>query len=455
MHPDLLDLDSNFTFLSEDLPILSVSDLSFNLKQLVEKQFKKVKVKGEVSSLKRHTSGHVYFTLKDKDSVLNATCWRGTSLKVQLEEGAEVIITGRLTTYISRSQYQINVESVEIAGEGALLKLLIERKNRLQAEGLFGRKRPLPLFPKRIGIITSPTGAVIQDILHRIQDRYPCHIVLWPVAVQGAGAAEQIRAAIEGFNTLPVLDQPSLLIVARGGGSLEDLWCFNEEIVVRATASSMIPIISAIGHETDTTLIDWAADLRAPTPTAAAELATPILSQVAYTLHQYNASLYRLIQRQLRNDTTNLVNLGRALLSPRQILEHTMLRLDDWSDRLLKAQQVLLSYRHQTLSSFILRPPVLIIQRGQELLSSLFERFIRGYQRFLQQQQERLNWHQLSLEQNSYQRILKRGFCLITTSQGVTCKANQFTEDLRLPLSLQFSDGKVHIDALVKNITLD
>jgi exodeoxyribonuclease VII large subunit len=243
----------------------TVTELSQALKRTVEERFSWVRVRGEVSGFKRAASGHLYMTLKDENAVLDAVCWRGVAgrLSVAPEDGLEVIATGRLTTYPGRSKYQIVIESLELAGEGALLKLLEERRKKLAAEGLFdeARKQALPYLPDVIGVVTSPTGAVIRDILHRLADRFPRHVLLWPVLVQGEGAAGQVAAAIEGFNALKPggeVPRPDLLIVARGGGSLEDLWAFNEEVVVRAAAASGIPLISAVGHETDTTLIDFA-----------------------------------------------------------------------------------------------------------------------------------------------------------------------------------------------------
>ena len=255
-------------------PPLSVSELSGALRRTIETTFGEVRVRGEISGFKRHGSGHCYFTLKDENACIDAVIWRSsaTTLAFRPEDGAEVIATGKLTIYPGRSKYQIVVERMELAGEGALLALLERRRKALAAEGLFdaGRKRKLPFLPRVIGVITSPTGAVIRDILHRLEDRCPTHVILWPVAVQGDGASERIATAIRAFPS--VTPRPDLLIVARGGGSLEDLWAFNEEIVVRAAAASTIPLISAVGHETDTTLIDFASDRRAPTPTAAAEM---------------------------------------------------------------------------------------------------------------------------------------------------------------------------------------
>src|SRR5579871_5912636 len=261
-----------------NLPEFTVSELSAAVKRSLEQGFAYVRVRGEVSGFKRHGSGHCYLSLKDSEAVLDAVIWRMTAQRLALkpEDGMEVVCTGRITTFPGRSKYQLVIESVELAGVGALLKLLEDRRKRLAAEGLFdaSRKRKLPFLPEVVGVVTSPTGAVIRDILHRLQDRFPRRVLLWPVAVQGEGAAMQVAAAIEGFNRLRpegAVPRPDLLIVARGGGSLEDLMAFNEEIVVRAAAASAIPLISAVGHETDTTLIDYASDKRAPTPTAAAE----------------------------------------------------------------------------------------------------------------------------------------------------------------------------------------
>jgi exodeoxyribonuclease VII large subunit len=266
----------------DNSPPLSVSELSSALKRTIETAFGDVRVRGEISGFKRHGSGHCYFTLKDDNACIDALIWRTstTALAFKPEDGAEVIATGKLTTYPGRSKYQIVVERMELAGEGALLALLERRRKALAADGLFdtARKRKLPFLPRVIGVVTSPTGAVIRDILHRLEDRCPTHVILWPVPVQGDGAAQKVAAAIRGFASFSPV--PELLIVARGGGSIEDLWAFNEEEVVRAAAESPIPLISAVGHETDTTLIDFAADLRAPTPTAAAELAVPVRSEL-------------------------------------------------------------------------------------------------------------------------------------------------------------------------------
>src|SRR3954451_3974617 len=287
----------------DNSPPLTVSELSGALKKSIESAFGQVRVRGEISGFKRHGSGHCYFTLKDETACIDAVIWRGNAaaLAFRPEDGAEVIATGKLTTYPGRSKYQIVVERMELAGEGALLALLERRRKALTAEGLFApeRKRKLPFLPRVIGVVTSPTGAVIRDILHRLEDRCPTRVILWPVPVQGEGAAAKIAAAIRGLAALE--PRPDLLIVARGGGSIEDLWAFNEEEVVRAAAESPIPLISAVGHETDTTLIDHAADRRAPTPTAAAEIAVPVRSELVAQLrelqHRAQECLSRRIER--------------------------------------------------------------------------------------------------------------------------------------------------------------
>src|SRR6266513_1846133 len=310
-----------------NLPEYSVSELSQALKRSVEENFSHVRVRGEISGYKRHSSGHCYFALKDAEAVLDAVCWRQTAIRLPIrpEDGMEVVCTGRLTTYPGRSKYQLVVDSIALAGIGALLRILEERRQRLAAEGLFAaeRKKKLPFLPEVIGIVTSPTGAVIRDILHRLADRFPRRVLLWPVAVQGEGAAAQIAAAIHGFNRLAAggpVSRPDLLIIARGGGSLEDLMPFNEEIVVRAAAASVIPLISAVGHETDTTLIDHASDRRAPTPTAAAEMAVPVRLDLIGELNTKTGRLTGGLSRLFTSHRQNLAGLARGLPDPQDLL---------------------------------------------------------------------------------------------------------------------------------------
>ena len=320
----------------DNSPALTVSELSGALKRSIEDAFGQVRVRGEISGFKRHASGHCYFTLKDENACIDAVIWRSgaAALAFRPEDGAEVIATGKLTTYPGRSKYQIAVDRMELAGEGALLALLEKRRKALAAEGLFdaSRKRRLPFMPRVIGVVTSPTGAVIRDILHRLEDRCPTRVILWPVPVQGEGAAAKIAAAIRAFPSLE--PRPDLLIVARGGGSIEDLWAFNEEEVVRAAAENPIPLISAIGHETDTTLIDHASDLRAPTPTAAAELAVPVRSELFAQLGELRHRAQHCLSRQIERGRERFDLTVCRWPEPSAIFAHIVQRLDEVGERL-------------------------------------------------------------------------------------------------------------------------
>lgn len=326
---------------SGNQPEYTVSELSGAVKRVIEGEFGLVRVRGEVGRVSRPASGHLYFDLKDDRSVIAAISWKGQVARMQVrpEEGMEVIATGRMTTFPGQSKYQLIVDDVAPAGAGALMAMLEKRRAALQAEGLFdpGRKKPIPYLPGVIGVVTSPSGAVIRDILHRLRDRFPRHVLIWPVAVQGQSCAAEVAAAIRGFNALEPggpIPRPDLLIVARGGGSLEDLWGFNEEIVVRAAAASRIPLISAVGHETDTTLIDHAADLRAPTPTAAAELAVPVRLELLASLDALAARQTRAMAQGAANRGQRLRDLARALPRLETLLAQPAQRLDLWSGRL-------------------------------------------------------------------------------------------------------------------------
>src|SRR5690349_8865965 len=326
-------------------PEFTVSELSSALKRTVEDRFGFVRVRGEISGFRGpHSSGHCYFALKDENAKIEAVIWKGTfgRMRVKPEEGLEVIARGKLTTFAGSSKYQIVIDSLEPAGLGALMALLEERKKKLAAEGLFdeARKQLLPFLPEVIGVVTSPTGAVIRDILHRLADRFPRHVIVWPVKVQGDGSAEQVAAAIRGFNALPDggrIRKPDLLIVARGGGSLEDLWSFNEEIVVRAAAESMIPLISAVGHETDVTLIDFASDKRAPTPTAAAEIAVPVRAELMAEISALTSRRLACWQRGISQRRKELNLLSRALPAAEDVLAGPRQRLDACAERLPRA----------------------------------------------------------------------------------------------------------------------
>ncbi len=320
---------------------LSITEISARLKRAVEDRFGFVRVRGELSGVKRAASGHLYLALKDEGARLDGVMWKGGVARLGFvpEDGVEVVASGKLTTYPGRSNYQLVIERMEVAGEGALLALLAKTRARLEAEGLFdaSRKRPIPFLPRVIGVVTSPTGAVIRDILHRLADRCPSHVIVWPVLVQGQGAAAQVAAAVRGFSELapdgPV-PRPDLVIVARGGGSVEDLWAFNEEIVVRAIAACSVPVISAVGHETDTTLADFAADLRAPTPSAAAELAVPVHAELAATLAQLGLRQRRAVLRPVALGRERLEVRARRLPAPQALLAPLAQRLDDGGERL-------------------------------------------------------------------------------------------------------------------------
>ncbi len=323
---------------------LSITEISSRLKRTVEERFGFVRLRGELSGVKRAASGHLYCSLKDEGARIDGVMWKGQAprLAFQPEDGIEVIASGKLTTYPGRSNYQIVIERMEVAGEGALLAMLAKTRARLEAEGLFAssRKRPIPYLPRVIGVVTSPTGAVIRDILHRLEARFPVHVLVWPVLVQGQGAGAQVAAALRGFSELAeagAIPRPDLVIVARGGGSVEDLWAFNEEIVVRAIAQSTIPVISAVGHETDTTLADYAADLRAPTPTAAAELAVPVLEELRDQLAGLALSQRRAVLRGMALGAERLEARARRLPAPSAMLAAPAQRLDDSADRLRRA----------------------------------------------------------------------------------------------------------------------
>jgi exodeoxyribonuclease VII large subunit len=483
-----------------NVPEYTVGELSHALKRTVEGAFERVRVRGEISGFKRHGSGHLYFALKDSEAVLDAVCWRGAAGKLGLapEDGLEVICTGRLTTYPGRSKYQIVIDRMELAGQGALLKLLEERRRKLAAEGLFdaARKRKLPYLPDIIGVVTSPTGAVIRDILHRLADRFPRHVLVWPVAVQGEGAAQQIAAAIEGFNRLapdgPV-PRPDVLIVARGGGSLEDLWAFNEEIVVRAAAASAIPLISAVGHETDTTLIDFASDLRAPTPTAAAELAVPVRTELLAQVMDRGARIMAALGRLIGERRLRVEGLGRGLGDPRRLIEQAAQALDDRGERLKLAIDAGLERRRnqvERIAARLVHPARQIaekvalvagetralkagfqsflaertrryervahrlrgesitqdVERQSRRLDEFGQRLDRAGGRLVAPSAERLQRLAQLLDSYSYARVLERGFALVRTGVGEPVTAAAAVEP-GAALTIAFHDGTVRATA--------
>lgn len=429
----------------------SVSEISNAIKRTVEDQFGYVRLRGELSGFKRHSSGHLYMALKDDKAVIDGVMWRGNAARLGFrpEDGLEVVVTGKVTTYPGRSKYQIVIDHMEPAGVGALMALLEQRKKQLASEGLFleEHKKRLPFLPKVIGVITSPTGAVIRDILHRLNDRCPRHVLVWPVAVQGDGAAEQVAQAIEGFNGLAKdgdVPRPDVLIVARGGGSLEDLWAFNEEVVVRAAAASDIPLISAVGHETDTTLIDYASDRRAPTPTAAAEMAVPVLADLRYTVGDLGVRLDRSIARNMERRDERVIALGRAMPKLRDLIAIPSQRLDEMADRLPRALSVLVNEKRGRLEriSGRLQGRLLatsLAQHDRHLLE-LDARMTRALSYQMKSAGERLNATTRLMDSLSYERVLERGFAVVLDEKDkvISTAANVKSG---AALKLRFRDG--------------
>lgn len=446
----------------------TVSDLAQAVKRTVEGTFGEVRVKGELSRITKHSSGHIYFDIKDEGAVIHAAWFRGAQKAAAvklLEQGAEVVVSGRLSTYPARSEYQLIASTIELAGVGALLKLIEERKKKLAAEGLFdaARKKALPFLPRTIGIITSPTGAVIQDMLHRLRDRFLPQVLFWPVTVQGEDAADQVRAAIEGFQTFT--PRPDVLIVARGGGSIEDLMPFNDEALVRAVAASAIPVISAIGHETDWTLIDLAADVRAPTPTGAAEFAVPVKADLLAATATLRQRLELSSLRYLRQQRLTLDGVVRGLGQPRSLLENMMQRLDERSLRLSHALRSWLAAHQLRLARLTPRAPLDQVGRCRQRLDERSLRLSHALEQWLQV--HRLQLARLSLRAPvaqidraaqrldllarmmtavSYQSVLERGFALVMDEAG---HAVARAADAPEALQLRFSDGVLRVQKSV------
>lgn len=436
---------------------LSVSELSNKLKRVVEDEFSFVRVRGEISKVTVAKSGHLYTALKDDAAVIDAICWKGTlsRLGIKPEEGMDVVCTGRLTTYPGRSNYQLIIETMELAGQGALLKMLEDRKKKLAAEGLFdaSRKKQLPYLPRTIGVITSPTGAVIRDIMHRLNDRFPRRVLLWPVIVQGPTAAKNVTDAITGFNALPDdhPDRPDLLIVARGGGSMEDLMPFNDEMLVRAAAMSRIPLISAVGHETDTTLIDYASDFRAPTPTAAAERAVPVRRDIMARLLDDEKRLFSGVQKLLRQKVTEVTGLSRGLGDPKRKLEQTAQKLDHLSMRLDQGLSSWLQKRRAVMqelqAKLSLQALVQKMTSHRRMLDSHAERLKNSEEKIFQNRRQKLDSVSALLESLSFQRVLDRGYAVVFDNKGnlVTSAAAASAEK---KLDIQFKDGKIKTETV-------
>ncbi len=410
-----------------NVPEWTVSDLSRQLKRMVEGSFSHVRVRGEIGECKLHSSGHLYLSLKDEGAVLAAVCWKGQVAKLGLKPatGMDVVCTGKLTTYAGQSKYQMNVESMALAGVGALLKMLEERRVKLAAEGLFdeSRKKAIPFLPRVIGVVTSPTGAVIRDILHRLEERFPRRVLVWPVPVQGEGAAEKIATALRGFNALAEggkTPRPDVLIVARGGGSLEDLMPFNEEVVVRAVAESRIPVISAVGHETDTTLVDYAADLRAPTPTAAAEKAVPVRAELIEHVGKAGLRLHSAMRRLLQERSERIGFLAQALGDPMRALHPLMQRLDERGERLAVAW----SGYYRRLQARVaeaggrLRHPRDVVRLAAQRLEAMAQRMNASARERMMGVEKKLDRLGAMLEALSPRAVLGRGYGLIYDSAG-------------------------------------
>ena len=444
---------------------LSITEISSILKRTVEERFGYVRLRGELSGVMRARSGHMYCSLKDEKSVIDGVMWRGNAgrLAFHPEDGLEVIASGKLTTYAGRSKYQIVIDNLEIAGEGALLALLEKTRARLEAEGLFASesKKRLPYLPRTIGVVTSPTGAVIRDILHRLSDRFPSHVLVWPVLVQGQGAASQIAQAIRGFSDLPVegtaVPRPDLVIVARGGGSIEDLWSFNEEEVVRAIAECSIPIISAVGHETDTTLADYAADQRAPTPTAAAEMAVPVRADLAAFLGDLGNRQSRAIHRPIELGRERLEARARRLPAPDQLLQPQAQRLDELTERLRRGLIDRSSEGRTKLAGASARLSVQLLQRslhdaqGQLSNARLVPQLVT---RPLQQKRNSLEALARLASQFHPEKPLERGYAIVRDDTGAALTSRAAAAQHNT-LSLQFADGPLDVSSGTGPVSAD
>ncbi|MFK5998474.1 MAG: exodeoxyribonuclease VII large subunit [Rhodobacterales bacterium] len=441
----------------QNTPEFSVSEISGKVKRMIEGEFGHVRVRGEIGRVKRYASGHIYFDLKDENAVLNAVTWKGQAAKlsVQPEEGMEVIAVGKLTSFPKQSKYQMNVMELRVAGVGALMAMLEKRKKALAAEGLFDldRKRPIPYLPEVIGVVTSPSGAVIRDILHRLRERFPRKVLIWPVAVQGTRCADEVTRAIEGFNAMTTggaMPRPDLIIVARGGGSIEDLWGFNEENVARAAAASDIPLISAVGHETDTTLIDYASDKRAPTPTAAAEIAVPVRAELAAWLAGMEERRVRALADGIARRGQRLRDLSRAMPNPVDVVAMQGQKLDMIAARLPRALQGMTQVKRVLLAerSAALRPLALrqLIAQKQQDLQRVASDLANAPARQMERWQDRLAGLKRLLETLGYTATLERGFAVVRGFDGAvlsTVKAAKASGGL----DIEFKDGHFKMDA--------
>jgi exodeoxyribonuclease VII large subunit len=439
----------------ENAPEFSVSELSSVLKRMIEGEFSNVRIRGEVGRVSRPASGHLYFDLKDDKSVIASVTWRGQASKLatQPEEGLEVVATGKITTFAGQSRYQMIVSEMSVAGIGALMAQLEKRKKKLEAEGLFDKniKKEIPYLPEIIGVVTSPSGAVIRDILHRLSDRFPRKVLLWPVSVQGESCAPDVTAAINGFNKLTpggAMPRPELIIVARGGGSIEDLWGFNEESVVRAAFESEIPLISAVGHETDTTLIDLASDLRAPTPTAAAEYAVPVRADLMGWLSSMEERRVRSLTSNLEIKRQRLKDLSRGLPTPADLVAMAAQRLDAVSDRLPRALSAVSNNKRTLLlqTSAGLRGRLLqnrLIDRTKEM-----NRFVKSIEAnirlIIQRNQSSLDGLERIRQTLGYEATLRRGYTVVRNKDGKLITRLKEAE-VNKELEIEFYDGKTSL----------
>lgn len=433
---------------------LTISEISQSLKRTVEDRFGYVRVRGELSRVSRPRSGHIYTTLKDDKANLDAVIWKGNAARLAFapEEGLEVIASGKLTTYPGQSKYQIVIDTLEIAGEGALLALLEKTRARLEAEGLFARerKRSLPFLPRTIGVVTSPTGSVIRDILHRLADRFPSQVLVWPVLVQGQGAAEQVAGAIRGFSQIqpggPVA-RPDVVIVARGGGSIEDLWGFNEEIVVRAIAECSIPVISAVGHETDTTLADYAADRRAPTPTAAAEMAVPVRVELEATVADFAARQRRAVHRPLELGRERLEARVRRMPKIEALLQPQAQRLDDLSERLRRGLRDRAGQGRERLAGTAARLGPRLLTQALEGRRDRLGRVRLDpvlVERPIARGRDRLASLMRLVEQLHPDKPLERGYAMVRDPEG-TVVTSSAQAGASTSLTLKFKDGELAV----------
>ena len=441
----------------QNAPEFSVSEISGAVKRMIEGEFSHVRIRGEVGRVSRPASGHMYLDLKDDRSVLASVIWKGVAsrLRTKPEEGMEVVATGRLTTFPGQSRYQMVIEDIAPAGVGALMAMLEKRKAALAAEGLFvpERKQPLPYLPEVVGVITSPSGAVIKDILHRLRDRFPRKVLVWPVVVQGDKCAPEVAAAIRGFNAMTrggALPRPDVIIVARGGGSIEDLWGFNEEIVVRAAAESEIPLISAVGHETDTTLIDYASDMRAPTPTAAAEMAVPVRADLSAHVAALEERRRRALARGLDQRGQRLRDVSRALPRADTLFAERAQRLDALSMRLPSALSNLTHRKRVQLSARggeRLHPAALRndIQRKSRDVEAWSRRLTPALGRNMSDPKRQLSALARTLETLSYRKTLERGYAVIHSDAGVV--TSKKAAEKHAILEIEFADDRMTVSS--------